>query len=133
MEQLKGASSATFRFGAVMILTLLAAQLPLPYTVAAPVLVIVALVLGVRALRRSWAISPRNLMTPMLIAGMVMTLMMSAAAVSKIAMWPVEMEHQECMRYAITNSAKDECAAAYQKALDERLGSLRNLTPTSNS
>ena len=132
MEELKAASGETFRFGALLILSLLSTQLPLPYTLAAPVLIIISIVYGIRALRRSWAISPRNLMTPMLIAGIAMALMMSVTVASKFALWPIEMERQECVQYAITNSAKAECEANYQKAVEERLSSLRNLTSTSS-
>src|SRR5699024_11753830 len=74
LEELKAASGATFRFGALLILSLLSTQLPLPCTLAAPVLIIISIVYGIRALRRSWAISPRNLMTPMLIAGIAVAL-----------------------------------------------------------
>jgi len=132
LEELKAASGATFRFGALLILSLLSTQLPLPYTLAAPVLIIISIVYGIRALRRSWAISPRNLMTPMLIAGIAMALMMSVTVASKFALWPIEMERQECVQYAITNSAEAECEANYQKAVEERLTSLRNLAPTSS-
>ncbi len=125
MEELKAASKTSFTFGSLLIFALLATQLPLPYTLVAVLFIAAALVYGVRALRRSWAISPRNMMTPMLAMGIVMALLMSVTLLSKFAMWPVEMEHQECMRYAITNSAKDECTAAYQKAVEERLNSLR--------
>lgn len=132
MEELKAASGETFRFGALLILSLLSTQLPLPYTLAAPVLIIISIVYGIRALRRSWAISPRNLMTPMLIAGIAMALMMSVTVASKFALWGPEMERQECVQYAITNSAKAECEANFQEAVEERLTSLRNLTPTSS-
>lgn len=128
MEELKEASGKTFRFGALLILALLGSQLPLPYTLAAPVLIVAAVVFGVIALRRSWAISRRSLMTPMLIAGIVMALMMSITVASKFALWPVEMERQECARYAITNSAKAECVANYEKAVSERLDSLRGFS-----
>jgi len=127
-EELKKASGSTFRFGAVLILALLSSQLPLPYTLVAPVLIVAAVIYGIIALRRSWAISPRNLMTPMLIVGIVMAGMISLSVVSKFAMWPEEMERQECVQYALTNTAKAECDANFQKAVDDRLEKLRNLT-----
>lgn len=130
-EDLKQASGATFRFGAILILTLLSSQLPLPYTLVSPVLVVVAVVYGIIALRRSWAISPRNLMTPMLVVGIIMSLMISLSVVSKIALWPVEMERQECVKYALTNTAQAECEANYEQAVDDRLKALRNLAPGS--
>lgn len=128
MEQLKEASGATFRFGALLILALLSSQLPLPYTLVAPVFIIAAVWFGIIAIRRSWAISPRNLMTPMLLAGLVMALVMSFSVTTKFALWPIEMERQECVQYALTNTAKAECAADYEKALNDRLDSLRDLT-----
>lgn len=127
-EVVKKLSRSTLRFGAALILSLLASQLPLPYTLVAPVLIIATVVLGVIALRGSWAISPRNLMTPMLIAGIAMALMMSVTVASKFILWPIEMERQECVAYAITNTAQAECEAAYQQALTERLESLRGAT-----
>lgn len=125
MEELKNASSTTFRFGAVLILALLSTQLPVPYMVIAPLFIGAAIYMGVVALRRSWAISPRNLMTPLLIAGIFMAAMMSVTAVSKFVLWPVEVEHQECVRLALTNSAKDECEVTYRDAVAEHLSSLR--------
>ena len=130
MEDLKEASGATFRFGALLILSLLASQLPLPYTLAAPVLIVASIAFGVIALRRSWAISTRNLMTPMLIAGIAMALMMSVTVATKFALWPVEVAHQECTQYALTNTAKAECEADYQQAVTERLDSLRGVGST---
>jgi len=126
-EVVKKASSATLRFGAALILSLLAGQLPLPYTLVAPVVIVGAIVLGVIALRRSWAISPRNLMTPMLVAGIAMALMTSVTVASKFVLWPVEIERQECVAFALTNTANAECEAAYQEAVSERLDSLRGL------
>lgn len=131
-EELKEASGATFRFGALLILALLGSQLPLPYTLAAPVLIIAAIVYGIFALRRSWAISSRNLMTPMLVAGIVMALMMSVTVAAKFTLWPVEMERQECVQYAITHSAKAECQANYDEAVSDRLDSLRGSLPASD-
>lgn len=128
MEELKAASKISFTFGFLLIIALLSSQLPLPYMLVSPVFIIAALVFGVRALLRSWKISPRNLMTPMLAMGIVMALLMSVTVTTKLALWPIEMERQECFQYALTNSAKDECAANYQQALDDRLDSLRGGT-----
>lgn len=125
MDELKAASGSTFRFGMLLILSLLASQLPLPYTLAAPVLILASIIFGVLALRKSWAISPRNIANPMLIAGIVMALMMSATVFSKLALWPVEMERQECVQYALTNQAKAECEANYENAVADRLSSFR--------
>lgn len=125
LEDLKKASSTTFRFGAVLILAMLATQLPIPYTLIAPVFIVGAIVMGVIALRKSWAISRRNLMTPLLIAGIIMAAMMSVTAASKFMLWPVEVKHQECVRLALTNSAKAECQVAYQDAVADYISSLR--------
>src|SRR5699024_8541448 len=124
MEQLKELGRSLSWFAAAMLLTFLVSQLPLPYGAATPVFGIATIVLGVRAIVRSRRISTRNLLTPMALMGIALAFMLTLAGASRIVLWPIEMEKQECMELAITDTARSGCMHEYNKGLQDRLDSL---------
>ncbi|MPV50809.1 MULTISPECIES: hypothetical protein [unclassified Pseudactinotalea] len=123
-EQLKELGRSLAWFGAAMLGTFLASQLPLPVGAATPVLGVATIWLGVRAIIRSRKISTRNLLTPMAIMGIVLALLLTLAGTSRVVLWPIEVAKQECLQLAITNTARTECVNEYNTALQERLDSL---------
>ena len=124
MEQLKELGRSLAWFAGAMLLTFLTSQLPLPGGAIAPVFGILTIVLGVRAIVRSRRVSTRNLLTPMAVVGIVLALLLTIGGISRVALWPIEVDKQECLRLAITNSARSECLQQYNDALQERLDSL---------
>lgn len=124
-EELQALSKGTLGFGLAMVATMLGSQLPLPYAVIAPVLGVATIVLGVRAIIRSRKIMKRNLLTPMVAMGIALALALTATSGARLAFWPVEMERQECLAVAITNTAEDECFSEYNTGVQDFLETLR--------
>lgn len=108
-------------FGLLMLATLVAATLSLPWQAAALAFAIAAMVAGVIALRSVWRAGLRGALLPVLGMGLAFAALMSLSLVTMLALWPVQMQRQECLRDALTISASEACEAQYQDALQERL------------
>ncbi|MBI9114151.1 hypothetical protein [Sanguibacter suaedae] len=111
-------------FGLLMLASLLATALPLPWRLGGLAVVGAAVVLGVRALRRTWRAGVRGTMTFALSAGLVATLGLGATILAVIPVWDVETERQDCMDRAITLTARSSCQKAYDDAITAWLDSL---------
>jgi hypothetical protein len=110
-----------------MLAGLLTMNLPVPWLVGSLGFTLCAVVVGYRALRFAWRSGLRDQMAPLLMFGLTFAMLVGMSSGGRLAMWPVEVEHQECLRRAVTISANERCEVAYQDALKERLADLTRL------
>ena len=120
-EEALAAGRSVLKFGAVLLVALLAMQWPVPWQVVSPVAGVAAVYLGIRALmtyRRSGA----SMFTwVFLVVGVGMSVLLTFASLSLLTMWDVQAEHQQCMDRALTVQAEQACTDAYEQAVQDRL------------
>ena len=113
------ASRRVLHFGLLMLTSLVTASLPFPWQAAALVFAVAALVIGVRALVAVWRAGLRGALVPVLAIGLFFAAMLSASLTMMLALWPIQVENQQCLRDALTISAREACAEELQDSLDE--------------
>lgn len=106
-------------FGLLFLSALLVSSLTLPWQAASILFALAAVVEGIRALRSVWAAGLRGALVPMLMVGVGAALMLTMATVGMVALWPIQMEHQNCVQSALTISAKEQCEQDYSTRLDD--------------
>lgn len=126
-ETIRRASRFTTRFALFVLAGLLTMNLPVPWLVGSLAFTLGAIVVGYRALRFAWRSGLREQMAPLLMFGLTFTMLIGMSTSGRLAMWPVEVDHQECLGRAVTISANELCEADYQDALKERLADLTRL------
>lgn len=129
---LRGAAEVAMRrvrlFALVSLLGLLSTGLPLPWQLGAPVLAVVAVVLGVRALSAARRAKLRGLVVVAVSAGIGFSVMIVVVFTSVVALWPLQYELQECERRALTVSARHACEASFEQGVAERIERLLGTT-----
>ena len=120
-EAIRAASRQALHFGLLILATLLTASLTLPWQAAALAFAIAAIVVGVRAIRTVWRAGLRGTLVPVLAVGLALAALMSLSLVTMLVLWPLQVERQDCLRDALTISAREGCETAFQDALTERL------------
>lgn len=126
-EAARAASRHIMHFGLLLLAAVVTSTLPLPWQAASLVFIVAALVVGIRALRSVWRAGLRGVLVPMLAIGLAFTALMSVSMASLLALWPVQLERQECLQGALTIAARESCQVDFQHTLEERL---RELTRT---
>ncbi|MFV0425814.1 MAG: hypothetical protein ACK5KU_02125 [Beutenbergiaceae bacterium] len=106
------------RFGLLMLLTLMAGVLPIPWQVLAPIAGIASFAYGttilVRVLRLRW----RGLLTPLLVGGLALIGLTTLSSTTQLALfWDEQLAFQECREGAITIAAQERCLAQYQESI----------------
>ncbi|WP_250448645.1 hypothetical protein, partial [Actinotalea sp. C106] len=120
-EAAREASRQVMHFGLMMLATILAVSLPLPWQAAALAFALGAVVLGIRALRAVWRSGLRGALVAILGFGLGLAALLTLSLVTMLALWPVQMERQSCLRDALTISATTACEDQFQQRLDETL------------
>lgn len=114
----------------LLVASLLVLSLPLPFQVASVVFSAWAVVVGARAVVAAWRGGIRRAAVP-LAAGLVgIAMWMTLSAGLQLALWPVLLERQDCLREALTTSAREACEADYQQGIEDRLNGLLQPRPT---
>lgn len=108
-------------FASLMLLGLLSSNLPLPWQIIATVSFLAAIIAGVRALIALWKAHVRGAVLPMLVMGLSMSGILLASSVTLLALWPVQMERQDCLHRAITVAAQEQCETAFEDDLKKML------------
>jgi len=121
-------SRHVMHFGVLMLATLLVSSLPLPWQAAALLFAIAALVEGIRGLRSAWTAGVRGALVPMLVMGIAASSLLTVGTAGMIALWPIQMERQTCLRDALTISSQEQCENAYQASLDSLRSRLSGTT-----
>lgn len=120
-EVIRAASRQVMHFGLLILATLLTASLALPWQAAALAFAIAAVVVGIRALRAVWRAGLRGTLVPVLAVGLALAALMSLSLLTMLALWPIQVERQDCLRDALTIAARETCETQFQEALAERL------------
>lgn len=107
-------------FAMFMVATLLTMVLPLPWKVGAVVLGIGAVVAGARALATAWRGKVRGAVPALLGAGVAFAGLLVVSQLLLLALWPLEVERQECLRRALTVSAQEACEQQFTESVTER-------------
>jgi hypothetical protein len=108
----------------LLVASLLVLSLPLPFQAASVVFSAWAVVVGARAVVAAWRGGIRRAAVP-LAAGLVgIAMWMTLYAGLQLALWPVLQERQDCLREALTTSARGACEDAYQQGIEDRLTGL---------
>lgn len=118
-EELKSAKTIIRLFVYSIILALLASYLELPWKVAAPVLGIAALVLGIVGLVKAVRCGFPRLLRVGLAMGLGAALVLTVSTGALVALWPVTAEYETCTSQALTVRAENQCEQTYQDKLQE--------------
>ena len=118
-EAARYATRSVMHFGLLMLATLLTSSIALPWRLVSIAIGLLALVVGVRALRRVWRAGLRGFLVGAMSAGVVMTFALILTTLAVIPVWQIEMDHQSCLDEAITVVAKSSCESDYQTAITE--------------
>ena len=118
---MRGASRQVTHFGLLVLAALVTSSLPLPWQVAGLVFAVAAIGVGIRALVAVWKAGLRGTLVPVLVVGLVLAGLMSISLTAMLALWPVQVELQDCRRDALTIAAREACEEQYQESLVERL------------
>jgi hypothetical protein len=117
----RATSRRILHFGVLLLAAVITSTLPLPWQAASLVFVGGALVVGVRALALAWRGGVRGAVLPMLGLGLASAGLVAVTVLSLLAVWPQQLERQECLAGAVTIAATERCEAQFRRALEERL------------
>ena len=112
------------RFTLLLLASLVCSSLRLPWQAAAVVFSLAAVVVGVLAVRACVRARLRSTAVVFTVVGVVMAALMVLGQAALLALWPVQVDLQECQADALTLSAKQACQQDY----DRRLEDLTHLT-----
>lgn len=118
------ATRSVMHFGLLMLATLLTSTIALPWRLVSVAIGLLALVVGIRALRRIWRAGLRGFLVVAMSAGVIMTFALALTTLAVIPVWQIEMDRQSCLNQAITLSATSTCESDYQTAITEYQTSL---------
>ena len=121
--QVKRAGQLLGRFALLVLASLIANGLPLPWQAGALAFSLGALVVGALALRAVLRARMRRMPAVMLGVGLSMTVVMVIGQIGLLALWPVQQDLQECRSRALTLSATEQC----QRDFEERISDLTQL------
>lgn len=120
-EQAAAAGRSVLKFGAALLVAMLAMRWPIPWQLLAPVAGAVAVYLGVRALITYRKVGMTAFSSVFLMLGVAIAAVLSLSSLTLLTMWDEQVAHQQCMDRALTVQAEQACADAYEQAMQERL------------
>lgn len=88
--------------------------------VAAGVLGVVALVLGIRAILALRRARMAGLLLVVVIVSLGLNLLLLLSSAAQLVFWQEYLEFAACMKRAITNSARQVCTGELERALTDR-------------
>lgn len=120
-EQVRSVTSAVMLFGLLMLLTLLAGDLPVPWQLVAPLVGVGTLWYGFRILGRVRKLRWPGLLAPMLVGGLLLTGLSTMGTTTQLALfWDDQVAYQQCSDRAITITAQERCDRAWEEARTSR-------------
>lgn len=120
-EQAAAAGRSVLKFGAALLVAMLAMRWPIPWQLFAPVAGAVAVYLGIRALITYRKVGMTTFSSVFLMFGVGIAAVLSLSSLTLLTMWDAQVAHQECMDRALTVQAEQACTDAYEQAMQERL------------
>jgi len=119
---MKATSRRVLHFLALLLAAVVTSGLPLPWQAASLVFLVAGLVVGIRAFVLALRGGVRGGLAVMLGVGVAMAGFVGLGMLSLLALWPQQLERQECLAGAVTISATRACEAEFSRSVDERLG-----------
>lgn len=118
------ANKKLLRFAVLMLATIITGMFTLPLQLVTIGFATWAVIVGISALRASWAAKVRGATIVFNVIAIGLTAVLGLSTASVLARWDIEMDRQACSHQAITHSAQLECAANYDAAMTKYLKSL---------
>ncbi|WP_156252280.1 hypothetical protein [Pseudactinotalea terrae] len=116
-EQVRSVTGSTMLFGLMMMATLLAGNLPVPWQLLAPLVGVGTLVFGVRTLGRVRKLRWPGMLSPMLIGGLMLTCLTTVGTTTQLTIyWDEQVAYQECRERAVTITAQERCDQEWDEA-----------------
>jgi hypothetical protein len=103
-----------------MLATLVTFSFPLPWGIAPVVFSAAAVVAGLAAARGLWRAGVRGAQLTMSVLFAVFAGLVSLTLLASLALYPLRVEFEACMRDAVTLSATERCQTEYNDAIVER-------------
>jgi hypothetical protein len=103
----------------LLLATLLAYALPLPWKVAAPALGIAAVVVSIIGLARALRARAPGSLRAIFVLGLVVSLFFVVTSLAQVAFWPLTAEYEQCIRSALTHSTQERCIVEYERGLQD--------------
>ena len=119
-------SRQIIHFGLFMLAAILLSVLNLPWKVASVAFLVAAVVTGIRALVTIVRGRVRGSLVPMLVLGLIFSVLFSMTLLATFATWPLQVKQQECLRGALTISAKSACQRELEQGLKDWEQQLRH-------
>ncbi|HEX5333819.1 MAG TPA: hypothetical protein VFW79_14360 [Cellulomonas sp.] len=113
-------------FGLFMLAAILLSVLNLPWKVASLAFLVAAVVTGIRALVTVVRGRVRGSLVPMLVLGLVFSMLFSLTLLATFATWPLQVKQQDCLRGALTISAQAACQHDLEQGLKDWEQQLRD-------
>ena len=113
-------------FGLFMLAAILLSVLNLPWKVASFAFLVAAVVTGIRALVTVVRGRVRGSLVPMLVLGLVFSMLFSLTLLATFATRPLQVKQQECLRGALTISAQAACQHDLEQGLKDWEQQLRD-------
>jgi len=120
-EQAAAAGRGVLKFGAALLVAMLAMRWPVPWQLLAPVAGAVAVYLGIRALITYRKVGMTTFSSVFLMFGVAIAAVLSLSSLTLLTLWDEQVAHQQCMDRALTVQAEQVCTDAYEQAMQERL------------
>lgn len=120
-EQAAAAGKSVLKFGAALLVAMLAMRWPIPWQLVAPAAGLLAVYLGIRALITYRKVGMTTFASVFLMLGVAIATMLALSSLTLLTMWDEQVAHQDCMDRALTVQAEQVCTDAYDEALQERL------------
>ncbi|WP_147918401.1 DUF3995 domain-containing protein [Ruania zhangjianzhongii] len=120
-EEAAAAGKSVLKFGAALLVAMLAMRWPIPWQLVAPAAGLLAVYLGVRALITYRKVGMTTFASVFLMLGVAIATMLALSSLTLLTMWNEQVTHQECMDRALTVQSEQACTDAYDQALQERL------------
>jgi hypothetical protein len=108
-------------FALLVLAALVTTTFPLPWQLGGLAFVAAALVAGAVALRAARRSGVAERVTPMLVVGMVLTVLMGMSMSTTLVLWDAQLTRQRCLDHALTVAARSACEARYEDDVRERL------------
>lgn len=120
-------------FGTVLIAGMVVGMAgpPWPWPLLSGVLCLAAVGVGVAGLVKVRAARLRRGTTPVLVLGMVLAAVLGLSSLGQVALWRENATYSECVRGALTQQARDACAAGFERSIDDRVRWMERLVQPS--
>jgi hypothetical protein len=114
-EAAQESSRRLWHFTLFMVAALITLTLPLPWQVATLAFTTGAVVTGVRAFLAARRAGRGTVVLPLIAAGVTIAAFLSVSMAAVILFWDLSVAQQQCLREALTVSAREACEQGFRE------------------